>query len=71
VECFVTLPDWVDVHAQDRTIKIAISLRARKEGSTAEDRKLGQGQGQGQGQDEVMIQMHELGMLVEEVERVQ
>jgi hypothetical protein len=65
VECFVTLPDWVDVHSQDRTIKIAISLRAWKEGSTVEDKK------QGQAEDEVMIQMHELGMHVEEVERVQ
>jgi DsbC/DsbD-like thiol-disulfide interchange protein len=31
VECYVTVPEWVDINGDEKSIKIVLKLRARKE----------------------------------------
>jgi hypothetical protein len=78
VECVVSVPDWVDVNGGERSLRIALRLRARK--TTKVAKTSGSAQGDAAELDSVpmerqtedgedLTKMLELGMEVEQLER--
>ncbi|EIW67223.1 hypothetical protein TREMEDRAFT_64469 [Tremella mesenterica DSM 1558] len=65
VECVVTVPEWVDVHGDERSIKISLRVRARRDAILQGDASMDI-----DGGDEILTNLLELGMEVEELERV-